>query len=75
MFPKRIDDLTDLSVQGISEAHLNGELAEAEVIDQVAVRAAGGVGRERLLDVDVPGGYRGSHLMAGSTLELLDSRS
>ena len=41
MFPKRIDDLWDLTVQGIWEAHLNGELAEAEVVDRVAVRAAG----------------------------------
>ena len=41
MFPKRIDDLWDLTVQGIWEAHLNGELAEADVVDQVAVRAAG----------------------------------
>jgi hypothetical protein len=38
---KRIDDLTDLSVQGIWEAHLDGELAEVDVLDQVAVRAAG----------------------------------
>ena len=39
MFPKRIDDLWDLTVQGIWEAHLNGELAEADVVDQVAVTA------------------------------------
>jgi len=41
VFPQRIDDLTDLSVQGIWEAHLEGELLEADVVDQVAVRAAG----------------------------------
>ena len=41
MFPKRIDDLWDLTAQGIWEAHLNGELAEADAVDQVAVRAAG----------------------------------
>jgi hypothetical protein len=41
--PRGIDDLRDLTVQGIWEAHLNGELAEAEVVDQVAVRAAGGL--------------------------------
>jgi hypothetical protein len=39
--PKRIDDLWDLTVQGIWEAHVNGELAKADVVDQVAVRAAG----------------------------------
>src|SRR5215212_1984257 len=33
--------LCDLTVQGIWKAHLNGELAEANVADQVAVRAAG----------------------------------
>ncbi len=38
---KRIDDLTDLTVQGIWEAHLEGELAQADVVDQMAVRAAG----------------------------------
>ena len=38
---KRIDDLTDLTVQGIWEAHLNGELAEADVVDRASVRAAG----------------------------------
>ncbi len=41
MSSKGIDDLWDLTVQGIWEAHLNGELAEAGVVDQVAVRAAG----------------------------------
>ena len=38
---KRVYDLTDLTVQGIWEAHLNGELYEAEEVDRVAVRAAG----------------------------------
>jgi hypothetical protein len=37
---KRIDDLWDLTVQGIWEAHLNGELAEADVVDQVADASA-----------------------------------
>ena len=41
MSGKRIDDLRDLTVQGIWEAHLEGELLEADVVDQVAVRAAG----------------------------------
>jgi hypothetical protein len=39
--PKRIDDLGDLTVHGMWGAHLNGELAEADVVDQVAIRAAG----------------------------------
>jgi hypothetical protein len=38
---KRVDDLTDLTVRGIWEAHLNGELAEADAVDRAAVRAAG----------------------------------
>jgi hypothetical protein len=38
---KGVDDLTDLTVQGIWEAHLNGELAEANAVDRAAVRAAG----------------------------------
>ena len=38
---KRIDDLDDLTVQGIWEAHLEGELAPGDVVDDVAIRAAG----------------------------------
>jgi hypothetical protein len=38
---KRIDDLTDTTAQGIWEAHLNGELAEANAVDRAAVNAAG----------------------------------
>jgi hypothetical protein len=38
---KRVDDLTDLTVQGIWEAHLQGELAEADAVDRAAVSAAG----------------------------------
>jgi hypothetical protein len=38
---KRVDDLADLSVQGIWEAHLNGELAEADAVDRATVGAAG----------------------------------
>ena len=38
---KRVDDLTDLTVQGIWEAHLQGELAEADAVDRAAVNAAG----------------------------------
>jgi len=38
---KRIDDLKDLTVQGIREAHLEGELALADEVDRAAVRAAG----------------------------------
>ena len=41
MSPKRIDDLTDLTVQGIWEAHLGGELAQVDVVERVTVRAAG----------------------------------
>ena len=41
MSGKRAYDLTHLTVQGIWEAHLNGELYEAEEVDRVAVRAAG----------------------------------
>ncbi len=41
MSAKRIDDLADLTVQGIWEAHLKGELAPRCVVDYVAVRAAG----------------------------------
>jgi hypothetical protein len=38
---KRVDDLTDTTAQGIWEAHLNGELAEADAQDRAAVDAAG----------------------------------
>jgi hypothetical protein len=38
---KRVDDLTDTTAQGIWEAHLNGELAEANAVDRAAVHAAG----------------------------------
>jgi len=38
---KCVDDLTDLTVQGIWEAHLDGELAEADAVDRAAVDAAG----------------------------------
>ena len=38
---KRIDDLDDLTVQGIWEAHLKGELAQVGVVDRVTVRAVG----------------------------------
>jgi hypothetical protein len=38
---KRIDDLADLTVQGIWEAHLKGGLAPEFVVDDVAVLAAG----------------------------------
>ena len=41
MSPKRIDDLGDLTVHGIWEAHLKGEFVPAGVVDDVAVRAAG----------------------------------
>ena len=37
----RIDDLDDLTVQGIWEAHLEGELVPGDVVDDVAIRAAG----------------------------------
>ena len=37
---KRIDDLDDLTVQGIREAHLEGELTYNDVVDDAAVRAA-----------------------------------
>ncbi|CAN5633515.1 MAG: hypothetical protein H0T55_05915 [Rubrobacteraceae bacterium] len=37
----RIDDLEDHTVQGIWEAHLEGELAPDDAVDDVAVRAAG----------------------------------
>ena len=37
----RIDDLENHTVQGIWEAHLKGELASGDVVDDVAVRAAG----------------------------------
>ena len=46
---KRIDDLTDLTVQGIWEAHLNGELAEADVVDRASVHAAGVLAEKGLL--------------------------
>jgi hypothetical protein len=36
--PKRIDDLWDLSVQGIWEAHLGGELAWADGADRAPRR-------------------------------------
>jgi hypothetical protein len=39
--PKRIDDLGDLTVHGIWEAHRKGEFVPASVEDDVAVRAAG----------------------------------
>jgi hypothetical protein len=39
--PERIDDLGDLTVHGIWEAHLKGEFVPAGVVDDVAVRAAG----------------------------------
>jgi len=38
---KRVDDLQDHTVQGIWEAHLEGELSENDIVDQVTVRAAG----------------------------------
>jgi hypothetical protein len=38
---KRIDDLDDLTVEGIWEAHLQGKIVPVEVPDDVAVRAAG----------------------------------
>jgi hypothetical protein len=38
---KRVYDLTDLTVQGIWEAHLNGEFSELDLEDRVAVRTAG----------------------------------
>ncbi len=38
---KRIDDLDDLTVQGVWEAHLKGELAQVDVVDRATVRAAG----------------------------------
>ena len=38
---KRIEDLTDTTAQGIWEAHLSGELAEATAEDTAAVEAAG----------------------------------
>ena len=38
---KRVDDLKDLTVQGIWEAHLNGELSTADAVDRAAVNAAG----------------------------------
>ena len=41
MSSKRIDDLGDLSVHGIWEAHLKGEFVPATVVDDAALRAAG----------------------------------
>ena len=41
MTSKRIDDLQDHTVQGIWEAHLEGELSQNDIVDQVTVRAAG----------------------------------
>ena len=41
MSAKRIDDLADLTVHAIWEAHLKGELAPGYVLEDVAVRAAG----------------------------------
>ena len=38
---KRVDDLTNTTAQGIWEAHLKGELAEADAVDRAAVNAAG----------------------------------
>ena len=49
MSPKRIDDLGDLTVHGIWEAHLKGEFVPAGVVDDVAVRAASCVGGEGIL--------------------------
>jgi len=36
---KRIDDLANPTVQGVWEAHLEGELAPGDIKDDVAVRA------------------------------------
>ncbi len=38
---RRIDDLADHTVQGIWEAHLEGELAVGNILDDMTVRAAG----------------------------------
>jgi hypothetical protein len=38
---KRIDDLADPTVHGIWVAHLKGEPAPGDVVDDVAVRAVG----------------------------------
>jgi len=40
VFDKRVDDLTDLTVQGIWEAHLDGELSELAAVDRAIVGAA-----------------------------------
>lgn len=40
MAGKRIDSLTDHTVQMVREAHLNGQLELNAVVDDVAVRAA-----------------------------------
>jgi hypothetical protein len=37
----RIDDIEDHTVQGIWEAHIKGEIAPGNVVDDVDVRAAG----------------------------------
>jgi hypothetical protein len=37
---KRIDDLADHTVQGLWEAHQNGEIAINDVLDDVVVRSA-----------------------------------
>ncbi len=41
MSAKHIDDLADLTVLGIWEAHRSGEIVPADAVDDVAVRAAG----------------------------------
>ena len=64
MSGKRIDDLADLTAQGIWEAHLKGELAPGYVVDDVAVRAAG---------VSAEKGYW-TWMFQASTEELLGSR-
>jgi len=37
----RIDDLEDLTVQGIWDAYLKGEFAVGDVLENMTVRAAG----------------------------------
>ena len=41
MSGKRIDDLPDHTVQGLWEAHLAGEVAVEDALDDMIVRAAG----------------------------------
>jgi hypothetical protein len=41
MSGRRVDDLVDTTAQAIWEAHLNGELVEADAEDRAAVEAAG----------------------------------